>query len=145
MRARSMHSRSARARSSAVRFSDVSLPARLSLAIIFAAALLFAAGLSYETFYADRVYPGVSALRIDLGGMTADEARTAIATRFDEYSQTPLVFRQGQQTWEVAPAQLGITLDAESLAAQSFRVGRDGSLDERIAAWIPWRSTHRPG
>lgn len=121
-----------RARSSAVSFADISLPAKLAFVVVFAAAILFGVGLGYEGIYADRVYPGVSALRIDLGGKTTDEARAALAARFAEYAQTPLVFRQGRQTWAVTPAQLGLTLDADALADQSFRIGRDGTLDEQI-------------
>ena len=133
-RAGTARARFARARSSAVSFSSVSLPARLALVVAFAAAILVAVGLSYQGFYADRVYPGVSALRADLGGKTSAEARAAISELFSEYAQTPLAFRLGQQTWEVTPAQLGITLDATALAAQCFRVGRDGSLAERLLA-----------
>ena len=71
-----------------------------------------------------RVLPGVSALNVPLGGRTPAEAAAVLQARWDEQT---VVLQNGELAWPVAPAELGMTLDATATARAAALKGR--SLD----------------
>ncbi len=64
-----------------------------------------------------RVVPGVSALGVDLGGMTVDEATMALQAQWGDFT-----LRDGDRTWTLDPARLGLGLDAAATAQRAADV-----------------------
>src|SRR3990172_3986659 len=92
-----------------------------------------------ELMYADRVYPGVTVYGINLSGLSRDQAVELLSRNFT-YPQTgTFVFRDGDQTWTAAPAQLGATFDVQETAERAFAYGRSGDwrldLEDQFWAW----------
>ena len=80
----------------------------------------------YEFRYADRVYEGVRVAGIPLGGLTLEEATTAIHDGLTPYPGPPITLRYGDRSWILTPAELGVTVDARATAAEAYAVGRSG-------------------
>ena len=110
---------------------------RLGLVIICAlvvAVLIIAAAIPiYELLYVDRIYPGVSVLGLDLGGLRPEEAEALLERHFNPYVGQPLTLRYGERSWPVSPQDIGVSLDAKATAAAAYAVGR----------WIPIRESLR--
>lgn len=94
--------------------------------------------LAYEWRYQDRIYPGVTVLDFDLGGLELNEATTLLDQHFNPYQREQLTLRYGQQSWMVWPSDLGVSLDAAATAVSAHAVGREAtlwdSLQEQIQA-----------
>ncbi len=74
-----------------------------------------------------RIYNQVSAAGINLGGMTPDEAKSALHAATDStFSKKDMVVRLPGQTLTLAPADTGVTLDVDAVVEQAYRYGRDG-------------------
>jgi len=80
----------------------------------------------------DRIYPGVSVFRTDLGGLTLTEAEIVLQQRFRDYQPIKLTLRYGERTWAVSPQEMGVSLDAKATAISAYVVGRDGSTLKRL-------------
>jgi len=106
------------------------------LLVLVLALLLFA----FQSQYTDRIYPGVSALGVDLSGMTQAEAAQALADDFEYGNQAVFTFRDGENFWQLSAAELGVSFDAEETAARAFAVGHDNnpiqSLSTQADAWF---------
>lgn len=95
---------------------------------------------AYQLRHADKIFPGVSAMGIPLGGMTRDEALLALAgsNRYD--TSAVFTFRDGNHLWQMTAADLGVAFDLEATVAEAFAVGhRDNpvsSLVEQGDAWL---------
>jgi LysM repeat protein len=75
--------------------------------------------LSIAVFYGGKVFPRVSAAGVPLGGLTPDQAAQVLTEQW-----ATLLLRDGERTWAVDPARLGIELDAVATANQAFEQGR---------------------
>src|SRR5512142_419201 len=86
----------------------------------------------YELAHADRIFDGVSALGVKLGGMNRAEARAALQPRLAQ-PQTVFLY-DGSARYALAPAELGIRLDADTVVDAAFAVGRAGDWAEDVQA-----------
>lgn len=91
------------------------------IAILLALALI-----AYEYVYMDRIYPGVNALGIELGGLTLAEAEMVLQQRFQDYPPVKLALRYGERTWAVSFQDVGVSLDAKATALTAYAAGREG-------------------
>jgi vancomycin resistance protein YoaR len=89
------------------------------------AALLLAL-VVYQLLFLNRVYLGVSAMGVDLGGMTRSQAEVAVAAQADYYLNFPVTLRYGDQQWTLTARQAGAALDAAATVDEAFAVGRSG-------------------
>ena len=89
--------------------------------------------LIYQIVYADRVYLGVKAMGLDLGGYSAKEAETVLAARFAKYAQTEMIVRYGGREWRTTPGAFGVRFDAQATVQRAMRVGRSGGLGGQLA------------
>ncbi len=102
--------------------------------------LLIAFGLGLQVWLAGRITPGVSVSGIDVGGMTPQEAALILNDQVSYLEEGRILLRDGEQTWLLTPAQLGMYMDPESTAAHAFEIGRDGNLIARLnEQWMAWR------
>jgi vancomycin resistance protein YoaR len=96
---------------------------------LFGLVVVSAVGMiGYQILYRDRIHRGVQVWNLQLGGLTRPEAESALAQRFGGLTQVPWEFRDGEKTWSVSPAALGIRLDAAGTAEAAYAVGRSGTL-----------------
>jgi len=99
-----------------------------AFAVLGLVLVLVIAFVGYQLNYRGRIHQGVSVWTLDLGGLSRAEAESALKVRFNDFSQSPWELRDGQQTWMVTPATLGIRLDAAATAEAAYEVGRSRSL-----------------
>ncbi|NWG18413.1 MAG: VanW family protein [Chloroflexi bacterium] len=94
--------------------------------------------------YSDRIMPGVSALGVNLGGMTTVEAEAALRERFTYADQAVFTFRYGDRFWQISAAELGVTFDAGTTAADAYDAGHTGNLAANLVSqasiWLNGRS-----
>jgi vancomycin resistance protein YoaR len=104
------------------------------VAFFAASVVLFSVGLSLV--YLGRIYPGVSVGGVDLTGVRRSEAASVLREQLS-YPQTGSVrLSYGEQSWNYAPAELGLQLDAEASAEAAYRFGRSLWPWERLAEQI---------
>jgi vancomycin resistance protein YoaR len=86
---------------------------------------------AYELLYAGRIYPGVTAMGLPLGGLTPTEAVTLLAQHARPVTGPKVALHDiaSGQRWLVSPADLGVHLDIEAMAREAYAPGRsDGFL-----------------
>jgi len=74
--------------------------------------------------YEGRIYPNVTAMGVDLGALTPDEAAARLTDAFSADDTGPLLLTDGQRTWAVPWSEAGLWLDADATAQRAFDVGR---------------------
>ena len=111
---------------------------RFFLTLAYLAGIVLLAGCAsvawFQMRYAGRIYPGVSVAGIPIGGLTPSEAEALLeeAYQYPESLWPTLVY--GERRWKVAPADLGVRLDAADTAMRAYRLGRDGPLFQDL--WL---------
>ena len=96
------------------------LPAILAAALL----ILVAVPAAMRLRYAEQIYPGVRVAGIDVGGLTAAEARERLRAAGLDPTQ-PLELLADAETLNMAPGTDGIALDEEASVAAAMAVGRD--------------------
>lgn len=71
-----------------------------------------------------RIFPNVWAAGVPLGGLTVDEARAALEDAWANRLRIALI--DGERRWEVAPAEIGLQIDAQKTAEAARAVGLAG-------------------
>ncbi|MBN1565478.1 MAG: L,D-transpeptidase family protein [Anaerolineae bacterium] len=95
------------------------------LMIVGLCVALLVAGIAL-LYASDDILPGVAAAGVDLGSLSEQEAA---ATLIASWQQSGVLLRDGSRTWQVAPLELGVTLDAEATARAAQAWGRsDGGV-----------------
>src|SRR5262249_49075985 len=104
----------------------------LTWALIGVAAAIFLVAMSIAAtvvgvlviYGSGRILPGVAVGGVRLGGMRVEDASAQLEAQWSQ-----IVVRDGDRTWGVTPAQLGMTFDANATAAEAQQYGRgDGAL-----------------
>src|SRR5579859_2888483 len=107
------------------------------IALFIALILLFVAVHLIE--YDGLIYPGVSAYGVSLGGLTTDQAAAALSKTFTYGTQAIFTFRDGDKSWQMSAADLGVQFDPKQAAEQAYEVGRSGGLVRGlIDQWRAW-------
>lgn len=90
--------------------------------------ILIAAGavwfLSIERRYQSRIYPNVTVLGVNVGGLSLAEAKQALEDHIRPFYETPVVLTFEDRTWGVTGAELGLTMNFDSSLQQAYRIGR---------------------
>jgi vancomycin resistance protein YoaR len=94
--------------------------------------LAFLAVRIYEWRYQDRIYPEVTVWGLDLSGLGSYEAMVLLDRQFNPYQGNQLTLRHGQQSWQISPSDLGVSIDAAAIALAAHAVGRGGSLWDNL-------------
>lgn len=82
-----------------------------------------------------RILRGVIAAGVNIGGMTPEEARTAIETATaNTYTELDMSITVLDSTIVLSPADTGARLDIESVINDAYNYGRTGSRSERQQA-----------
>ena len=116
-------------RSGLLRQVLTSLLAGLALFVVVLAVLCG----GYQLWYAGRIYPGVSAAGVDLGGLNPQQAAQRLSQEWTYPNQGRVALTYNDRVWVLSPAQLGLGLDAQATAQQAFDAGRGGDLFSRLS------------
>ncbi|NLG97570.1 MAG: LysM peptidoglycan-binding domain-containing protein [Chloroflexi bacterium] len=109
--------RQARGRSTWV----VPVLAAVMIALILLPVFLF--GGTYAVYMlSGRILPGVTAGGIPAGDMTKAELAQAVNARWNASKNLALVY--GEDTWFVAPGEVGLWIDPQATAEKAFQIGR---------------------
>ncbi|UCG40017.1 MAG: VanW family protein [Acidimicrobiia bacterium] len=84
----------------------------------------------------DTVPRGVIVAGLEIGGDTPSEAALRIEDLERELLDAPLTVRVEGAAAQVAPADLGLSLDVEAIVDEAVAVGRDGSFFEELQRWL---------
>lgn len=101
---------------------------------------------TFQSQYNGRVYPGVTVNGVDLGEKSVAEAEAALAGAFPATDRplVTLVAPATGQTWQLTPAELGLTVDAAATAAAAFDLGRSANpftnMRDMFQSWYYGRS-----
>lgn len=98
---------------------------------VLAGLLLAWAGL--ERYYSARIFPGVVAAGVPVGGLKTGDAARKIAAASQNLTPPQLTLKAGDKTLTLAASELGWQPDAQATAERALAVGRHG-FSERIAA-----------
>ncbi len=94
----------------------------------------------FQIQYQGRIIPNVSAYGIDLGGMTEDEAESALVNAFAQDQNRTFTFRDGEQTWEFTSAELGIRFEPSEVVRSAAAIGRGGTpianVFDQLMVWL---------
>ncbi len=105
------------------------------IAAMLGAAAVVGGFVAFHESLAGRILPGISVAGVDLGGMTRDEARAALQTRYGPLSQGGLILRTGLGSTTIPFGAVGRGADIDAMLADATARGRGGTwLDETIAA-----------
>jgi vancomycin resistance protein YoaR len=108
----------------------------MSLVVLFAGFMVAVTAFTvYGLRYSDRVYEGTVLAGVDIGGMTREEVAVVLDSRFDDFAETPVVFSDGSNEYEVPVSELGISLNEEATIDRAMAYGRSGTWWERSQAW----------
>jgi len=83
--------------------------------------------LAFRSYHADRIFPGVYAGGVPLGGLSYEAARDALNESFYFGEEAVFTFRRGDQVWQLSAAELGVSLDADATLAAAQEIGRSGN------------------
>jgi vancomycin resistance protein YoaR len=103
---------------------------------VFVAALLLllvVGVFAIQASYSGRIYPGVRALGVPVGGMNRDQARVALADQVTAISNRSIVIGFKELNWTVAGHHLGVRPDVEPVVDDAFKLGREGNIFSRLA------------
>ena len=73
--------------------------------------------------YQDRIYPNVTVLGVDLGGLTPGEAAERLTQTSSYYDAGALTLSDGEHAWTVPWSEAGLQLDVEATVQRAFAVG----------------------
>lgn len=90
----------------------------------------------FQLVYMGRVFPGVSMAGVDLGGLTTTEAAQKISANVSFPLTGNIIIQYGDRNWHANPAELGLFMDLQGSAENAFRLGRTGSLAQRLAEQV---------
>jgi vancomycin resistance protein YoaR len=109
------------------------MPRGARIALVAGVALLVLSGAAVGVdlaISAGRIHPGVTVGGLDVGGMSVAEAASAIGTHVTTVSAVPVTLSVEDVTWEIGAEQIGLSVDATSLADQAYAVGRSGGIEQ---------------
>jgi vancomycin resistance protein YoaR len=95
--------------------------------------------ISYESAYAEKVYPGVSVLGMPMAGMSRVEAEISLNQRFSQTYRQSLSLRYGDRVWPVTRDEIGLRFHVSRTLAAAMAPGRAGNLLDNLAEQVRLR------
>ncbi len=84
--------------------------------------------LSIERRYQDRVYPNISILGVNIGGLSKSEATQALVDHLKPFRDTPIVLSYEGRNWNVSGTELGMDVSYLDSIDQAFTIGRSRDM-----------------
>ncbi len=103
-----------------------------------ALAAVILVALIYNTVYAGKIFPGIRADGVYLGGLSQPEASKMLAKRTRDFSGRPLVIQNASSIWKINLPDLGLQYNTDRAAELAYQYGRRGNVLRR--AWTQLRT-----
>ena len=122
--------------------------ASLLMLLIFGSVAVYAVDAGQE----DTLAEGVRVAGIDVGGMSVEDARRAVAQQVSEPLQRPLRVSYGRKRFKLTAKQAGVRADVDGMIDEAKEKSRGGNMFSRVtrsltggtvSAEIPARVTYR--
>lgn len=94
------------------------------------------AAYAWDNSKSDEIAPGVQVGDIDLGGMTADEARAVLRRELVEPLEQPVVVTYAGEDYTLRAGDLDVRADIDGMVAEALALGRDDPLPSRIVRYV---------
>ncbi len=105
---------------------------------------LLALLMAFQFEYGNKALPGLSVYAVNLGGMTREQAKSALTNAFTYDKQAVFTFRYNDKFWQATAGELGITFDVDKTLDEVFLTGHSGSvlsdLGTQASIWLNGRS-----
>lgn len=98
---------------------------------------------AYDDARGDEIAAGVTIGGVDVGGMTADEARRAVKKQLLEPLQKPIRVTYNKQSWVLPASDLKLRGNFAQAVDKAVEVSRDSGLPSRIWRYITGASIDR--
>lgn len=98
--------------------------------------VVVASFITWQFWYASRIFGGVQVAGIEVGGLTRAQALHTLTGHVEAYPVPPLTLSYGEQQWPLAPTQLAVQADLLGAVNQAYLVGRQGSWLHRAALQV---------
>jgi len=108
------------------------LLASLLMLLIFGSVAVYAVDAAQE----DTIAEGVTVAGIDVGGMTTEEARDAVAQHVEEPLARPLAVEYGKKKYKLTAKQAGARADVDGMVDQAVEKSRNGNIVSRVSRSI---------
>ena len=86
---------------------------------------------SFQFAYQGKIYPGVSADGVYLGGLTKQQALTRLNDRISDFSGHAVPISYGDTVLRIPVRSLGVQYDAQAAVDLAYRFGRQGDWEQR--------------
>ena len=100
--------------------------------IVMLLVVLFA----YSALQSGRIFHGVSVLGKDLSGLSAQDARAAVAQATAGYPANSIAVSGSDHNWTFAPADLGISVDVDKTVTEAMNVGRSSGFLANVGTQV---------
>ena len=90
------------------------------------------AAYAYDNAHKDEIADGVTAGGVDLGGLTATEAKQRLRQELVAPLQRPLVVTYNSQTWKLPGSKLKVHANINSIVDRAISASQEGGLPGRV-------------
>src|SRR3972149_11679113 len=103
---------------------------------------LILAALSLAGFFAlafsntDKILYGVSVAGENLGRLPPQTAEQALGQKIADWRAKKIKLKYKDKTWEAAPEEMGLSVDAKKTIGKAYGVGRDKNILKKLADQI---------
>ena len=115
-----------------MRHKSFILLAALLMLLIFGSVGVYAVDASQD----DRIAEGVRVAGVDVGGMTKDDARRAVAQHVEEPLRKPLRVKYAGKKFKLTAEQADVEADVDGMVDEAIEKSRDGNIVSRVARSI---------
>ena len=84
----------------------------------------------------EQVMGHVEVVGTPIGGLSQDEALSAVLGVEDQYVARTAVFTIDGQSVQLKPAEVGFDLDEEAVVSEAMRIGRSGNASSQFLWWL---------
>ncbi len=102
--------------------------------VFFVALLLLAAvgAYAWDSAKADQIAEGVTIGGVDVGGMTADEAREAVDQALVQPLRKPVLATYDGVKYQLSPEKLAVDADVDGMVDRALEASQEGGLPTRV-------------
>ena len=131
-----MNNNRQRSRALTVRRRQIQRRAQFMMSGLLVVLILIAAGgvwfLSIERRYQQRIYPNVSILGVNVGGLQPSEAEAAITEHFRAFTDAPVILNFEGRSWRVSGNDLGLVMGVHDSVQQAYKIGRTRDMMSNV-------------
>lgn len=79
--------------------------------------------------FTDTIYNGITIGNVPVGGLSVNEAKTALRIAFEEQkAHSIMTVKHEKNTWSITPEDIELTINVDALAEQAYHIGRSGNI-----------------